>query len=148
MCFTDSSLVLDPRSEPWGVIGFALYQQPLWSHAVYPHKGETSPPKKASHSKGAVAEHNHNTKAPLCKGSWLRVAETEGLFLLSFCIICKSAVRVYNPPADYIGTPLCTRGAKSGVARRKCHLNTKPPPAKGAFESIVASHVRIHCVAP
>ena len=51
-------------------------------------------------------------RAPLCKGSWLRGAETEGLFLLSFWIINKSAVLQTIPPTRFQrATSLCTREA-------------------------------------
>ncbi len=81
---------------------------------------------KAPPSKGKLTQLHSLYKAPLCKGSCHSFAVTEGLFILSFLITCKSAACANNPPADCIGTPLCTRGASSGCV-------TQLPLSGGAF---------------
>jgi len=52
-------------------------------------------------------------KAPLCKGSWLRVAETEGLFYYHFVGFADRQYYSHNPSEFCCAKPtsLCTREA-------------------------------------
>ena len=46
---------------------------------------------------------------PCVKGGGTAEAVTEGLSLLSFSMICKSADLLYNPSVNFVDSSLCTR---------------------------------------